>query len=73
MLQPVPGAPRALTADGWKAGKLCDVSKAPYSATNGSNATAALSAAIADCGGRPEGGTVLVPSVRPFLARVSRG
>ena len=42
--QPVPGAKT------FAAPKLCDVSKAPYSATNGSNATAALSAAIADCG-----------------------
>ena len=25
MLQPVPGAPRGVLADGWKQGKLCDV------------------------------------------------
>eukprot|EP01048_Picozoa_sp_COSAG05_P041067 COSAG05_NODE_21392_length_272_cov_0.601156_1_plen_82_part_10 len=54
MAQPVPGAAR------FPNGKLCDVSKAPYAAANGSNATAALSAAIADCGGLPGGGTVLV-------------
>lgn len=60
--QPVVGAPRASTPDGWKSGKLCDVTKPPYSATNGSNATANLQQAINDCGDRPEGGTVLVPS-----------
>lgn len=60
--QPVPGAPRAFSADGWKQGKLCDVSAAPYSAKNGSNATAALQKAIEDCGDLEEGGTVLVPS-----------
>ena len=63
MAQPVPGAPRALTDDGWKVGKLCDVSQPPYSAENGSNATAALQSAIDDCGDRPgDGGTVLVPA-----------
>ena len=109
--QPVPGAQRGLTADGWKTaraallrrtcaprgwrvrrreksptcqinafsqsvtalhcgsqGKLCDVSKAPYSAVNGTNATAALQAAIDDCGDLPgEGGTVLVPSPLKLL------
>jgi len=60
--QPVPGAQRALSADGWKAGKLCDVSQPPYKVTNGSNATAALAQAIVDCGDLVSGGTVLVPS-----------
>ena len=60
--QPVPGAARAHTADGWRRGKLCDLSTAAYGPPrNGSNATAALQQAIDDCGVRPEGGTVLVP------------
>ena len=46
MLQPVPGAARALTEDGWKTGKLCDVSKPPYSAKSNMNATAILTKAI---------------------------
>jgi len=62
MLQPVPGAARALTEDGWKTGKLCDVSKPPYSAKSNMNATAILTKAIEDCGDLPGGGTVLVPS-----------
>ena len=57
MLQPVPGAARALTEDGWKTGKLCDVSKPPWSAQNGTNATAALQNAINSCGDLPGGGT----------------
>ena len=61
--QPVPGAARAVRNDGWKSGKLCDVSSPPYSATNNSNATAALQQAIDDCGDLGgEGGTVLVKS-----------
>ena len=28
--QPVPGAARAIRNDGWKSGKLCDVSSPPY-------------------------------------------
>ena len=61
--QPVPGAARAVHNDGWKSGKLCDVSSPPYSATNNSNATAALQQAIDDCGDLGgEGGTVLVKS-----------
>eukprot|EP00729_Bicosta_minor_P017194 gene17194-9997_t len=62
MLQPVPGAPRGVLADGWKQGKLCDVSKPPYNAKNGTNATTALQQAINDCGGLPGGGTALVPA-----------
>jgi polygalacturonase len=61
MSQPVPGAARALSADGWKEGKLCDVSKPPYSAASGKNSTALLQRAIDDCGDLPGGGTVLVP------------
>jgi len=61
LAQPVPGAARGLTADGWRDGKLCDVSQPPYSAANGSNATAALQRAIDDCGDLESGGTVLVP------------
>jgi polygalacturonase len=60
--QPVAGAARAVSADGWKEGKLCDVSKAPYSVKNGTNATAILQQAIEDCGNLATGGTVLVPS-----------
>ena len=60
--QPVPGAERALTSDGWKQGKLCDVSQAPYNVVNGSNATATLQQAIDECGDLEGGGTVLVPS-----------
>ena len=55
--QPVRGARRAATPDGWRAGRLCVVTSA-----NNSNATAALQNAIDDCGDRAEGGTVLVPS-----------
>ena len=62
MSQPVVGAPRGSTHDGWKTGKLCDVSKAPYSAVDKSNATAVLQQAINDCGNLPGGGTVLVPA-----------
>eukprot|EP01046_Picozoa_sp_COSAG06_P069890 COSAG06_NODE_19278_length_845_cov_1.359249_1_plen_166_part_00 len=62
MQQPVPGA---IT---FASPKLCDVSKAPYSVTNGSNATAALSAAIADCGDLPTGGVVLVPAELTLLS-----
>lgn len=50
-----------MTPDGWKTGRLCDVSRPPYSAMNSSNATEALQRAIDDCGDLPEGGTVLVP------------
>ena len=53
--QPVPGAPRGVSPDGWKTGKLCSVS-----AANGTNATAALQGAIDECGDLPGGGTVLV-------------
>ena len=59
--QPVPGAARAASPDGWRQGTLCDVSRQPYSAANGTNATAQLQRAIDDCGGLPGGGTVLVP------------
>ena len=62
LAQPVPGAARALSRDGWKQGKLCDVSKAPYSAKNGTNSTTILQRAIDDCGDLPGGGTALVPS-----------
>jgi hypothetical protein len=65
--QPVYGAPRGGTPDGWKQGKLCDVSKAPYLASSGTNATAALQQAIADCGNLPGGGTVLVPAPLTLL------
>ena len=41
--------------------KICDVSQPPYSAKNGSNATAELASAISDCGDRENGGGVLVP------------
>eukprot|EP01052_Picozoa_sp_SAG31_P036875 SAG31_NODE_4665_length_3055_cov_1.841001_1_plen_197_part_00 len=60
--QPVPGA--AIFANP----KICDVSQPPYSATNGSNATAVLSAAIADCGDLPTGGVVLVPPQLTLLS-----
>ena len=57
--QPVPGAD---DFGGFGTGRLCDVTAAPYGAKNGSNATAALRAAIDDCGDLPApGGTVLVP------------
>jgi len=54
--QPVPGAARAQTPDGWTAGKLCEID----AALNNTNATAALQSAIDECGDRAEGGTVLV-------------
>lgn len=57
LAQPVAGA-RTFGAGA----KMCDVSKAPYLARNGSNATAALRQAIADCGDLPGGGVVLVPA-----------
>lgn len=62
LAQPVPGAARAGTASGWQRGKLCDVTRPPYSAQNGSNATLELRAAIRDCGDLASGGTVLVPA-----------
>ena len=58
--QPVPGAQRALKFNGFMYGKMCDVSKPPYSAKSGANATAILARAIEDCGGLPGGGTVLI-------------
>lgn len=51
-----------MTPDGWKAGRLCDVSQPPYSAVTGMNATAVLQQAIEDCGDLVSGGTVLVPA-----------
>eukprot|EP00040_Diaphanoeca_grandis_P005346 m.32462 g.32462 ORF g.32462 m.32462 type:complete len:462 (+) comp16649_c0_seq1:163-1548(+) len=68
MAQPVLGAQRAQSVDGWKLGKLCDVSKPPYMAVNGTNATKALQQAIVDCGDLAEGGTVLVPSGMTLLS-----
>eukprot|EP00929_Paragymnodinium_shiwhaense_P076197 TRINITY_DN39134_c0_g1_i1.p1 TRINITY_DN39134_c0_g1~~TRINITY_DN39134_c0_g1_i1.p1 ORF type:complete len:464 (-),score=38.57 TRINITY_DN39134_c0_g1_i1:50-1441(-) len=59
--QPVVGAERGLAGDGWKRGKLCDVSKPPYSAKNGTKSTEQLQQAIDDCGDLAEGGTVLLP------------
>ena len=59
--QPVAGAARAVQRGGWASGKLCDLSKPPYSVRNGSNATASLQLAIDDCGDLDGGGTVLVP------------
>eukprot|EP01062_Namystynia_karyoxenos_P067415 TRINITY_DN61368_c0_g1_i1.p1 TRINITY_DN61368_c0_g1~~TRINITY_DN61368_c0_g1_i1.p1 ORF type:complete len:471 (+),score=87.24 TRINITY_DN61368_c0_g1_i1:76-1413(+) len=62
--QPVPGAPRGAAADGWRAGRLCDITKPPYNAVGDgkTNATEAIRRAIADCGDRPDGGTVLLPA-----------
>ena len=65
--QPVPGALRALTPNGFMQGKQCDVSKPPYSAKNNMNATAILAQAIEDCGDLPGGGTVLVPAPLTLL------
>ena len=62
LLQPVPGAQRAIAPRGWTRGKLCDVSQVPYSVQNNSNATAILQNAIDECGDLEGGGTVLVPS-----------
>lgn len=64
MQQPVLGAARGVAQHGWKQGRLCDVTKPPYSARNGSNATLILQQAIDDCGDLSNGGggTVLVPS-----------
>jgi hypothetical protein len=59
--QPVPGAARGATAESWRRGKLCDVSRPPFSLRNASNGTAALQLAIDTCGDLPDGGTVLVP------------
>ena len=56
MQQPVPGARR------FPGARVCDVSKAPYGAAEGENATAALARAIVDCGDRPGGGVVVVPA-----------
>lgn len=61
--QPVPGAQRGVLPDGWKTGKLCDVTQDPYNAVGDglSNSTDAIRAAIEACGDLTEGGTVLFP------------
>lgn len=46
----------------WRSGKLCNMSAAPFSAPNNSNATAVLQRALDTCGGRAAGGTVLLPT-----------
>ena len=69
MTQPVVGAERGVEPDGWRRGKLCDVSREPYLAVNQSNATEALRRAIDDCGDLNSGGTVLIP--RGFLLRTA--
>lgn len=56
--QPVPGALRGRTNQGWKVGRLCDVGK---KVINGTNVTAILQQAIDECGDLPGGGTVLIP------------
>lgn len=68
LAQPVPGADRATSPDGWRLGKLCNVTSAPYNAVGDgkANDTAAIQSAIDDCGGLAEGGTVLLPSGGTF-------
>ena len=66
--QPVSGAPRALTPDGWKAGLLCDVTNEPWSVQTGTNATSALQDAIDTCGDLAGGGTVLIPAPLTLLS-----
>ena len=60
----MPGAPRAIEAEGWRKGKLCDITKEPFNAIGDgkSNSTVALQAAIDACGDLAVGGTVLLPA-----------
>ena len=66
LLQPVAGAARGVDPDFWRSGKICDITKAPYHAVGdgSTNCTAAIQAAIDDCGDIADGlgGTVLVPT-----------
>ena len=69
--QPVPGAARGVSADGWREGKLCDVSLPPFSAKgdNVTDDTLAIQRAIDACGDLPApGGTVLLRAGRSFVS-----
>ncbi len=68
--QPVPGAARGVSPDGWREGKLCDVSLPPFSAKgdNVTDDTLAIQRAIDACGDLPApGGTVLLTG-RSFVS-----
>jgi hypothetical protein len=60
----VQGAPRGVSEDGWKIGKLCNITDTPYNAKGDgkTNWTSVIQKAINDCGDLPGGGTVLFPA-----------
>jgi hypothetical protein len=55
---------------GWTAGRLCNVTSAPFNAVGDGTTddTAALQRAVDACGDLADGGTVLLPAGKVFLS-----
>jgi len=66
--QPVPGAPRGVDPSTRDTGKQCNVEDYGAKGDSLTNNTLAIQAALDDCGGRPEGGTVLLSGGGTFLS-----
>ena len=68
--QPVPGATRGMEPNGWRRGRLCNVTQPPFNAAgdNQTDDTAAIQAAIDVCGDLQDGGTVLLPRGGNFVS-----